>query len=178
MYRGCDFGDHGIPARTHHMQACWYFMHRHGIYASLSCVPCAHTASGYPAFSTDAASASSFRISSLAFPDAQTQSGLHGSPPHSLRLPLRSSCPVPGSGVSYKPIFPVTVQVHELSRISASVLIPKSTLQIIRSFTDVFVRTASSVYEKRRKYFRCLLSSVGAEAFLPCQFLRRYSISV
>ena len=178
MYRGCDFGDHGIPARTHHMQACWYSMHRHGIYASLSCVPCAHTVSGYPAFSTDAASASSFRISSLAFPDAQRQSGLHGSPPHSLRLPLRSSCPVLCSGVLYKPIFPVTVQIHEPSGISVSVLIPKSTLQIIWSFTDVFVRTASSVYEKRRKYFRCLLSSVGAEAFLPCQFLRRYSISV
>lgn len=108
MYRDCGFGDHGIPARTHHMQACWYSMHRHGIYASLSGVPCVHTASGYPAFSTDAASVFSFRISSHAFPGAQRQSGLHGSPPHSLRLPLRSSFPVLYSGVLYKPIFPVT----------------------------------------------------------------------
>ena len=95
------------------MQACWYSMHRPGIYASLSGVPGVHTASGYPAFSTDAASAFSFRISSHAFPGAQRQSGLHGSPPHSLRLPLRSSLPVLYSGVLHKPIFPVTVQIHD-----------------------------------------------------------------
>ena len=62
-------------------------------------------------------------------------------------------------------LLPRTVPSACITVQTASVLIPKSTLQIIWSFTDVFVRTASSVYEKRRKYFRCLLSSVGAEAF-------------
>ena len=34
------------------------------------------------------------------------------------------------------------------------------------------------VYEKRKKYFRCLFSRVGVDAFFPDQYFLRYSISV
>ena len=84
MYRDCDCPDHGQLFLTHHMQACWYSMHRSWISASLCDVPDVHIFSGYPFFSTDAASVSFFPISFLLSPDTQTRSHPHGFLPHIL----------------------------------------------------------------------------------------------
>ena len=61
---------------------------------------------------------------------------------------------------------------------TASVLMPRSTLQIVCSLTGVWFKDTSSAYVKRRKYLWCFFSNVGAEAFLPDQCFLKYSISV
>lgn len=66
MYRDYVFSGPARPLPNHHTQVCWYSMHRLWIYVSLSCAPDAHSVSGCPVFSTDAASASFFRTSSSA----------------------------------------------------------------------------------------------------------------
>ena len=148
-YRGCDFPSHVLPPQNHHKPVCWYSMHRSGISASLSCVPDVHSVFGYPAFSTGAVSVFSFPISSPASPDTRTRSHLHGFLPHILQSHLQSFYPVLCSDVSYMPIFPVSAQSHVPSARmivqTASVLIPKSTLQIICSFTGVLVSVTSSL---------------------------------
>ena len=61
---------------------------------------------------------------------------------------------------------------------TASVLMPRSTLQIVCSLTGVWFKDTSSAYVKRRKYLWCFFSNVGAEAFFPDQCFLKYSISV
>ena len=109
----------GLP-RTRHMPAGWYSTLRSWIHASLSCVPDAHSVSGYPVFSTDAVSVFSFRISFPAFPDTRIRLHLHGSLLHFLRSHLQFFFPALCSGVSYMPIFPVTAQSRVPSGIFGS----------------------------------------------------------
>ena len=109
-YKVCGFSGHGAPVRSHHTQVCWYSTHRFLKSSFLFCVPDTHSTSGYPAFSTGAASVSSFRISFPAFPDIRRQSHPHGLLLHMLQLPLRFFCQVLCSGVSYKLTFPPPVQ--------------------------------------------------------------------
>ena len=61
---------------------------------------------------------------------------------------------------------------------TASVLIPRSTAQIRCSCTGLSASSLFSSYENRRKYFLCLFSRVGADAFTPVQCFLRYSASV
>ena len=121
IHKDCDFSGHGTHFRSHRMQACSYSMRRLWIPAFLFCVPDAHSVSGYPVFSTDAASASFFRRSFPASLDTQTQSHLHDFLLHSLQSLPRFSWPVLCLDVWHRPIFPVIVQTHGLFGISESV---------------------------------------------------------
>ena len=119
-YKDYGFLSHGAPFLSHHTPVYWYSTHRSLKPSFLFCVPDAHSTSGSPAFSTGAASVSSFRIFSPAFPDIRRQSHPHGLLLHMPQLPLQSFCLVLCSDVSYTLTFPLPVQGRAPAGISGS----------------------------------------------------------
>ena len=169
IHTGCDFSSHGTHFRNHRMQACSYSMRRLWIPAFLFCVPDAHSVSGYPVFSTDAVSVFSFRISFPAFPDTRIRLHLHGSLLHFLRSHLQfinhpsekdrmyrtlgrirrfqrehSSAQSLGKLINF---FPRIVPSGRMMVQTASVLMPRSTLQMWRK-RDIQKRCGQQAHRK------------------------------
>lgn len=106
-YTDGDSLHHGQSFLIRQTQVCSYSMHKFGKSVFPFCVPAVRTVSGYPVFSTSAASVFSSRKFFLSSPDIRKQSHLPCFLMHRKRFPLQSFYQVLYSDVLHIPIFPL-----------------------------------------------------------------------